>query len=688
MRKSATAAAVLSAAVAAALALLSPSPLPAQAVPPAAAAGEKAAPQASVPVKQVVLYSSGVGYFEHFGTVKGSGSTELRFKTAQVNDILKSLVLQDMDKGKIGVITYPSQDPVSKTLRSFQVDITSNPGVAQLLGQLRGARVAVQSGAEKVVGTVLGVEQKPRPVGGDKDGKGAQVVNVWFVNLITEAGQVRSVSLEDVRDVELQDPKLREELGRALAALAAARDTDKKPVNISFTGEGERRVRIGYVVETPVWKTSYRLQLADPQVGAAGAGAADAKPAAVAEAERAVADLTKQLGGDHPTVKARQRELDELRTKAGGGAGAAAAARKNTGALQGWAIVENQTDNDWADVQLSLVSGRPISFVQDLYQPLYVPRPVVQAELYASLRPQTYDAGLAGAKETERFTAATGAELQQARQELRNAAPAARKAADAKGQAPLGGMAGGYRGGRQADQKAMEQAAAFDPMDMASSVNSVASAAKLGELFQYTVGNVNLPRQTSAMIPVVTDAVEVEKLSIYNMAVLPKNPLLGARLKNSTGKHLLQGPVTVLDAGRYAGDARIDDVPPGQERLISYGVDQQVIVQAKNDSHTGTLVTGKVIKGVLHLTYKEVNSQDYTADNKGDGEKTLVIEHPKLGGDWKLVEPAKADETTDALYRFKGTVGAGKATKLTVRQELVRGEQIAILPMDAGQVLA
>src|SRR5688572_25991608 len=189
------------------------------------------------------------------------------------------------------------------------------------------------------------------------------------------------------------------------------------------------------------------------------------------------------------------------------------------------------------------------------------------------------------------------------------------------------------------------------------------------------------------MIPIVTDAVEIERLSIYNQTVLAKNPLNGARVKNTTGKHLLQGPVTVLDGGSYAGDARVDDVPPGQERLISYGVDQQVTVQAENNLQTSTLVTGKIVKGVLHLTHKEVASQEYVADNKGDKARTLVIEHAKLGGDWKLVEPAKADETTDALYRFKGRVEAGKGTKLAVRQELVRREEIAVLPMDPDAVV-
>src|SRR5205807_8609008 len=126
---------------------------------------QPAAPGASVPVKAVVLFSSGVGYFEHYGTVKGSGSTELRFKTQQINDILKSLVLQDLDGGKITTISYPSQDPIAKTLRSFQVDITNNPSLGDLLNQPRGAKVKVSTGAENTEGTILGLEKKPKATG-------------------------------------------------------------------------------------------------------------------------------------------------------------------------------------------------------------------------------------------------------------------------------------------------------------------------------------------------------------------------------------------------------------------------------------------------------------------------------------------------------------------------------------------
>jgi cell division protein FtsL len=187
------------------------------------------------------------------------------------------------------------------------------------------------------------------------------------------------------------------------------------------------------------------------------------------------------------------------------------------------------------------------------------------------------------------------------------------------------------------------------------------------------------------MIPVITDDVQVERLSIYNQAVLPRNPLNGARVRNTTGKHLLQGPVTVLDGGAYAGDARIDDVPPGQERLLSYGVDQQVIVDATKNREESAIQTGKIVKGVLEITNKQVFTQEYLNENKSDKDKTLLIEHPVRQG-WKLVEPAKADESTEAVYRFKGKVPAGKQSKLAVRQEIITGQQIAILPCDIGQL--
>ncbi len=541
-----------------------------------------------VPVAKVILFSSGVGYFEHAGLVRGNSFTELRFKTSQINDILKSIVLQDQDGGRVGAITYPSQDPLAKTLKSFQVDITQNPSLAQLLNQLRGARVTVQAQAEKLAGTILGVEI--RHVQSEKGGAS----DVPVLNLLAGA-TIRAVELQSIGNLSLDDPQLEDELTKALAALVQARDQDKKPVTINFTGAGERHVRVGYVVETPIWKTSYRLLLDD---------------------------------------------------------------RGSSARLQGWAIVENQTESDWNGVALSLVSGRPISFMMDLYQPLYATRPTVVPELYAGLRPQVYEGGLAADREKASF---------------RGAAPVAPQERRALGNAvtPL-----------QLSEVVVTGAAA---MDAASSVASMASAARLGELFQYTVSNVTLPRQKSAMLPIITDSIAVERVSIYNASVLRTNPLNGVRLKNTTGKHLLQGPVTVLDQGGYAGDARIDNLPPGQERLLSYGVDLDLRVDNTKNRESAAVVTAAIHKGELVLSRKLVASQEYAVDNRTAKNKMLVIEHPIRQG-WKLVDTPKPAETTPTLYRFTGTAVGNKVTTLVVKEELVQDETIAMLGSDVEQL--
>jgi hypothetical protein len=222
-------------------------------------------------------------------------------------------------------------------------------------------------------------------------------------------------------------------------------------------------------------------------------------------------------------------------------------------------------------------------------------------------------------------------------------------------------------------------------MNPTASISSIASAAKVGELFQYTVGSVSIARQQSAMLPIVTDSVEAEELSIYNPSVLPNNPLLGARLKNTSGKFLMQGPITVLADGVYAGDANIEDLPPGQERLISYGVDQEVTVRTDGAGQSNSLMTGKIVKGMLELTYKQVLSSDYTAEDKAEAPKSLLIESPRHSG-WNLVEPKAAQETTDALYRFQAKLQPHKPAKLTVKEEHTELQQLAILPMEIDAI--
>lgn len=566
----------------------------------AAGAPSAGTERAEMPVTMVVLFSSGVGYFEHSGTVQGNSSTELRFKSSQINDILKSLVLEDLDGGKIGTIAYPSQDPIEKTLKSYQVDITANPPLADLLNQLRGAAVTVMAHAEQIEGTIVGLEKRRKTLLGQNN----QVVDEWMFTILS-GSVMRSVRLDEVQKIELREPVLHQELQKALSAVAEARNQDKKPVTINFQGNGNRKVRLRYVIETPIWKTSYRLIL--PQ-------------------------------GKNAKSK-----------------------------LQGWAIVENQTDTDWKNVQLSLVSGRPVSFVEDLYKPIYISRPVVEPELYKGLRPRSYESGIA-------MPAPSAPEMSMAAPPMMERTP---------GAAPRAGrsMSKSMRGGFAEDESAGAGGGAFDPT---SSIAAAASAEKLGDLFQYTVGNVSLPRSRSAMFPILTEDITAERTSIFNAEVMPRNPLRGVLLRNSTDKHIMQGPVTVFDGNTYAGDAQVGNLPPGQERLLSYALDLEVQVDATKNRQESFIQTAGLSKGVLKVSRKDVYSQEYVIQNKSDTDRSMVIEHRFRPG-WKLAG-SQPVETTATHYRLKHAAPRGKTGTTTVVEENVRDETVAILPASIGSL--
>ena len=285
----------------------------------------------------------------------------------------------------------------------------------------------------------------------------------------------------------LDDPHLQEELNKALTAVAGSRDLDKKPVTIVFTGTGDRHVRIGYVVQTPVWKTSYRLLLNDGK----------------------------------------------------GGVPALRPANTVDGALQGWAIVENETDNDWADI--SAVAGeRPADLVRTGF---------VSTAVSGSTDGRQH---AVRQRDSRSWTWAGATEVTNGRLSMRS-------------KSAMPSQQNNFASCGRVTQR--ETPLADMPIDAGTSVQSQAATSVVGELFQYTVDHVSLPRRQSSMIPIVTDPIEVQRVSIYNQSVLSNHPLNGARITNTTKKHLLAGPVTVLDGGAYAGDAQIDNMPPGQRRL-------------------------------------------------------------------------------------------------------------------------
>jgi hypothetical protein len=217
-----------------------------------------------------------------------------------------------------------------------------------------------------------------------------------------------------------------------------------------------------------------------------------------------------------------------------------------------------------------------------------------------------------------------------------------------------------------------------DALKLQQGVASAATTTDLGEYFQYIIEKpVSLPRQKSALLPIVNQKVEGAKVSIYNQNVHAKFPLLGLRFKNTTKLHLTQGPVTVFEDDSYAGDARIADLQPGETRLLSYAIDLGTEVAPEVRNPADNLLAVKVFKGILHSTHKLRQTKVYTVKNRSEHDRVVLIEHP-YRADFQLVSPPKADERTRDLYRFQLKVEPNQSLTREVVEEQTRTDQIAL----------
>ena len=568
------------------------------------------------------MFNSGVGYFSRSGEVTDDARVDLTFPEQDINDLLKSMVLEDFNGGRIAAVSYDSREPISRTLSSFAINLNNNPTFAGIVSQMRGERVDVvltpgavnQPG--KLSGVIVGVEKQKVAAGNGPATVDVEVLNMWC------AEGLRSVKLPDVQQLKFANPMVESEFRRALDVLALSHDSQKKAVSLHFAGEGKRKVQVGYVIEAPIWKTSYRLVLAEKE-----------KPY-----------------------------------------------------LQGWALVENPTDEDWAGVKMALISGRPISFKMDLYNPLFINRPTVEPELFASLRPVTYR-GRFG-KDVNGVMAGERVEFTMPKPTA--AAPMAPGMGGAAAFGASGGMpkAGGASMGTDTQQlyfaQTQNEALREDRKRYAvnlgkelgdrlatATVGNAATAAALGDFFQYTIDHpVSLARQKSAMLPIVGKDIEGQKVSIYNQNVQTKHPLLGLKFKNTSGAHLNQGPITVFEGSVYAGDTRVLDVQPNEERLVSYAIDLGTEVDAQVGPGTQRITSVKAVKGIVTTTTKVTEEKKYKIINRSQTDRTLLIEHAnRTNQQFKLVDTEKPMEETPEVYRFQTPLKAGETKTYTVKEE-------------------
>ena len=328
------------------LAAQPPAAAPAKAKPVAVgmakpiATAESSAPAAvkDLPVRKVVLYKNGVGYFEHAGTVNGNQKVAIDFTSPQLNDVLQSLTVLDEGGGRIGGVNYNSTTPLAEQLKSLSLGMSDDPNSTELFQALRGQRVEVTGGpGGTITGRLMSIETRTQKVGGansDEDTSSASTmpatIDKFYLTLVASSGAVRVIELTPQLSVRPLDASLQGQLDRYLELLSTTHANGLRHLTLNALGQGQRELRVSYISEVPVWKATYRM-------------------------------VFPRTGNGKATV-------------------------------QGWAVVDNTVGADWDNVQLSLVAGAPQSFIQPLSQPLYTRRPEIPIATGAQLTPQTHEA--------------------------------------------------------------------------------------------------------------------------------------------------------------------------------------------------------------------------------------------------------------------------------------------------------
>jgi hypothetical protein len=413
--------------------------------------------------------------------------------------------------------------------------------------------------------------------------------NVIQVTLFTDEGEIRLVELESIGAFKLTDPELANDFGRYLDLLNTTHQRDVRHLRIGTDGKGRRQIFIGYTSESPIWKTTYRIVL-DP----------DQKPL-----------------------------------------------------LQGWAIVDNTTPMDWKDVSLSLVAGAPISFIQDLSQPIYARRPVVPLPQGVQVQPQLSEATI----ETEMPSFEPKDEMKaQARSDLlgamREEGMPRRALTEAFAAAPP-------------PQPAMPSSVSDA---MRQQIMETAQARAVADQFEYRIGQpVTILRNESALLPVLQSEIDGEKVSIFKDDGNEAHPRLAFWLENTSGLTLDAGAITLIDSNAFAGEGLIETVQPGENRLFSYALDLGSEISTKLGSERQRVERVVINRGTMHMHSKMVEKKTYRIRNNNEKARTFVLEYPVRYG-WKLLEPTPVESSAN-FYRFKVPVKPKSTAEFVVREE-------------------
>lgn len=591
---------------------------PAQTRKPVASQPVENSAAASLPLRRVILYKNGIGYFEHSTKVNGSQELHVDFTTGQLNDALASLTAYDLDGGHIASVRFNSIAPLGERLRALHLPLNQQTSRLQFLDALRGTRVEIQSGTGRVTGKLLSVETYHKPAGalGETD-------RLLLISVITDDGDLRSFELGPGVSVRMADGELRGDVAQYLKLIGSERAEDVRRMTITDNGTGERTVRVSYISEVPVWKSTYRILLPSD---------ASEKPL-----------------------------------------------------IQGWAVVDNTLGEDWKDVQLALVSGAPQSFVQDLSTPYYVRRPVVPLPHSALLTPQTHEGALMPLKKANSPGYGSGAGAGIAGGVPGGLASGVLGGTiggiSAGPPAPPAGP--GTGGGISSISGNMAQMEARRA-DLLSAMEPQATGRQLSELFEYDIKDrVTIGRNQSALVPILQARLDAEKVTLWN-ANEPV-PLRALWLTNTSGLALDAGTFDVMDGATFAGEGLFDTISAGQKRLISYAADPAIQVSTQESAPPQEITRIRIVKGMMMTTRELRQTVTYRVSDSDTKPREVIIEHPVRAG-WKLSKDLKPAETTESYYRFRVKANPKESSKLVVEEARPEVSQIVLSNLTEDQV--
>lgn len=336
--------------------------------------------------------------------------------------------------------------------------------------------------------------------------------------------------------------------------------------------------------------------------------------------------------------------------------------------LQGWAVVDNVSGEDWNNVELSLVAGTPMSFIYDLHTPQFTTR--------ADLTPRGRTRALAPPRELAGRTKADKLEREVARS--RRSAKKSRPRNAPSTSAPSADMAG--------EDEEMDFDDDGDGRSFESRLEDQTRArvegAAIGSLFRYDLQDkVTVPDRSSTLVAIVNKRVSGEEVVLFRPELTQSynetHPYRAVMFKNDSGFTLEKGPVTVYSQGTFVGEGFVERMEEASTALISFSVDGNVSMISKNGTSQEGLRLLRIIDGTLVSEVLEISSTTYDVTNRHDSPITAYVKTARRQG-WTLRnQPKKTVETPDSLL-VPVTVAGGKTGKLKVEwvKKVVRRQGI------------